>query len=128
MLLAVVAALSTASPDAADPSVGAWSDIAFSSPTVGNGTSASTITFTSGLPRNILVTHDIVTGNLKYKLDSGSYIDCSSGTTFDVTTGQTVTFRYFCGGASESATVTVTDNTLSAPIDDFGCTFTYTGS
>lgn len=127
MLMVLVAALSTAVVDAADPAVGAWSDIAFSGVS-GNGTTASTIVFTSGTPREILVSHDILIGNLQYKIDSGTYADCPSGTTFNVTTGQTVTFKYHCANETESATVSVSDNTLVAAIDSFGCAFTYTGA
>lgn len=127
MFAAIVAALSTAVPDAGGSATAAWSDISDSGIKGGGGTASSTITFTSGVPREILVTHDIAIGALTVKVGSGVYQNCYSGFTFDVTTGQTVTFSYSCYWDSESATVTVTDNTLAATIDTFGCAFTYTG-
>ena len=126
MLLYIVAALSSAA-DAGDPAVGSWSDIIITHNKGTSGTTASTITFTSGAPREILVTHDVVIGTLQYKLGSGSYIFIDSGDTFEVTTGTTVTFKYTCFWDDESATVTVTDNTLSATIATFDCDFTFTG-
>jgi len=128
MFHAIIAALATAAADTEDPAVGAWGNISISGFKLTKGTTSSTITFTSGGPREILVTHDITTGELTYTINSGTYEVLSSGDTFSVTTGQTVTFQYACNGSSESATVTVVDNDLAATIDTFTCAFTYTGS
>lgn len=127
-MLKMIAAALAAAPDIGDPAVGAWANISFTDSLGGSRTTASTITFTSGGPRTIEVTHDIASGSLEVKIGSGPYVDCPSEHTFEVTTGQLVTFKYTCFGISEAATVTVTDATLVATIDTFTCTFTYTGT
>lgn len=124
MLQLIAAALGEASgsPGAI---TAAWDDITVLNGLGGSRTKSSTVVFTGGGARDLLFEHDIVYGNLKVSVDSGPYIMATTGYTVSVTTGQTVNIKYTCYFLSETATLTVTDDTTSTLLDTIALSFTY---
>lgn len=117
MLAMVVAAISGTEGGAAGSITAAWDDLTIAVPLGGQEETSSSVVFTGGGSRTLLFEHDITIGSLAVKVDAGGYATATSGYTKEVTTGQVVYIRYTCFGSSETATLTVTDDTLSALID-----------
>lgn len=101
-----------------------WAGIAITGPTGVASTNANvTITFSSGGTRTIEVTEAGLSGSLEYRINSGTYTACPDGTTFAVSTGDTLNFRYTDGDFNETITVTVKDLTDGGrTIDTFDVT------
>lgn len=105
----------------------AWTDISMSSVTGDSDVTSSTVVFTGGGSRELLLEHDVAYGSIEVKVGTGSYAHFSTGHTISVTTGQTVYFRYSCYFTDESATLTITDNDLVAVVDTVNLDFTFIG-
>lgn len=128
MLRMVVGVLAGEETGASGAITAAWDDISISGDPGSNRIESSTVTFTGGGSRKLLLEHDVTTGSIAYRIGtSGIFTSFSSGTSIYVTTGQTVSFRYSCSFADESATLTVTDVELTATVDTIALDFTYTG-
>lgn len=128
MLRMVVGVLSAEIIGAPGSITADWDDISISGDPGASRIKSSSVTFTGGGTRELLLEHDVTIGMVSYRIGtSGPLIAFSSGTTIEVTTGQIVSFRYACSFADESATLTVTDVELTATVDTIALDFTYTG-
>ncbi len=105
-----------------------WADITCDDTTGAVTNTPVTITFSTGATRTLQVSGTLK-GTLKYYIDSDPGIVITAGGTFDVVTGEDVSFSYESSRpASHELTVTVTDTTAGETVDSFELLYTYTGA
>lgn len=86
-----------------------WGDISGGAPIANANV---TLTF-AGSSRTLRIEHTLPSLDFEYRVNSGTYTNCPTGTEFSVSSGDTLNFRVASGGG-ESSTINVFDLTISA--------------
>lgn len=91
-----------------------WGNIVDATPGLANNN--VTLTFSGGVARTLRIEHSLGGGiDFEYRINSGTYTNCPTGTEFSVSSGDTLNFRVNTGSMITS-NVNVFDLSISASV------------
>lgn len=94
-----------------------WGNIVDATPGLANAN--VTLTF-NGPARTLRIEHNLdVSVDFEYRLNSGTYTNCPTGTEFSVSTGDTLNFRVNTGADTENVSVFDLSISASVALDTF---------
>ena len=91
-----------------------WGNIVDATPGLANAN--VTLTFSGGVARTLRIEHALGGGiDFEYRINSGTYTNCPTGTEFSVSSGDTLNFRVN-SGSTITSNVDVFDLSISASV------------